>query len=148
MIRYALLFAILTLAIPLHAQERALRVPFHAVNGMILLEGTVNGKLAALLFDTGADNSIIAPQFAGMSANLDPLKAGNGAGAGGDYTKAKIDLRLEKRHWIERAVLVMDLSEVSKRLGTPINGFIGQDILREFSTVRIDYKAGVVEFEK
>ena len=52
-----------------------------------------------------------------MSANLSPLKAGNGAGASGDYTKAKIDLRLEKRHWIDRAVLVMDLSEASKNLG-------------------------------
>ena len=42
----------------------------------------------------------------------------------------------------------MDLSEASKHLGTRIDGFVGQDILREFSAVRIDYKAGVVEFEK
>ena len=64
------------------------------------------------------------------------------------YTKAKIDPRLEKRHWIERPMLVMDLSDASKRLGTRIDGFVGQDILREFAAVRIDYKAGLVEFEK
>jgi hypothetical protein len=39
-------------------------------------------------------------------------------------------------------------SETSKRLGTRIDGFLGQDILREFSAVRIDYKGGVIEFEK
>lgn len=58
------------------------------------------------------------------------------------------DLRLEKRHWIERPILVMDLSEASKQTGTRIDGFIGQDILREFSALRIDYKAGLVEFEQ
>ena len=76
-----------------HAQERTFRVPFHSVIGLILLEATVNGKPAVLLLDTGADNSIIAPQVADVSANLSPLKAGNGAGASGDYTKAKVDLR-------------------------------------------------------
>jgi hypothetical protein len=55
---------------------------------------------------------------------------------------------MEKRHWLERPILVMDLSEASKRLGSRIDGFVGQDILREFSSVRIDYKAGFVEFEK
>jgi hypothetical protein len=57
-------------------------------------------------------------------------------------------LRLAERHWIDRAVLVMDLSEARERLGTRIDGFIGQDVLREFSSVQIDYKAGKVELEK
>jgi hypothetical protein len=42
----------------------------------------------------------------------------------------------------------MDLSEARERLGTRIDGFIGQDVLREFSSVQIDYKAGKVELEK
>jgi hypothetical protein len=148
MFRSALLF--LLLAIPLHAQEgsRTFRVPFHSVNAMILLDAEINGKPAVLLLDTGADNSIVSPDAAGIKAKLDALKAEKTTGASGDYTKAKIDLRLEFRHWIERPILVMDLSEASKRLGTRIDGFVGQDILREFSSVRIDYKAGFVEFEK
>ena len=40
---------------------------------------------------------------------------------------------------------MMDLSDASKRLGTRIGGFIGQDLLREFSVVRIDCKAGAVD---
>jgi len=49
---------------------------------------------------------------------------------------------------LERAVLAMDLSEAGKRIGERVDGFIGQDLLREFFVVRIDYKAGAVEFEK
>jgi hypothetical protein len=85
----------------------------------------VNDKPAAFLLDTGADLSIISPQAAGVSSKLDALKP-----------------------WIDRTVLVMDLSEASKGLGTRIDGYRGQDILREFSAVRIDYKVGLVEFEK
>jgi predicted aspartyl protease len=129
-----------------HAQT--FRVPFHSVNGMILLDATVNDKPAALLLDTGADFTLISPEAAGGSAKLDALKATNTTGANGEYVKARVDLRLAERHWIERTVLVMDLSEAGKRLGTRIDGFIGQDVLREFSALRIDFKASVVEFEK
>ena len=42
----------------------------------------------------------------------------------------------------------MELSDASKRLGTRIDGFIGEDLLEEFSAVRIDYKARLVELEE
>lgn len=42
----------------------------------------------------------------------------------------------------------MDLSDASKRMGTQIDGFIGQDVLGEFSAVRIDYRSHVLELEK
>ncbi|HKW33300.1 MAG TPA: hypothetical protein VJN92_09870 [Candidatus Acidoferrum sp.] len=108
----------------------------------------MNDKPAVRLLDTGADNSIVSPSVAGITAKLDPLKPEKTTGASGDYTKAKIDLRLEKRHWIDRPILVVDLSEASKRLGALLDGFVGKDILREFSACGIDYKAAVVEFEK
>jgi hypothetical protein len=64
MLRNAVPFAVLTLAIPLHAQT--LRVPFHTANGMILLDGQVNGKAAVLLLDTGADFTVISPEASGL----------------------------------------------------------------------------------
>jgi len=42
-------------------------------------------------------------------------------------------------------VLVMDLSDASKRLGTRIDGFLGEDVLRTFSAVRIDFRAHTLE---
>jgi len=116
---------------------------------MILLDGQVNDKPATLLLDTGADNSLISPEAAGLTAvKVRTLTANKTTGANGDYGKGRVDLRLAEQHWIERTVLIMDLSQASKRLGTRIGGFVGQDVLREFSAARIDYKAGLVEFEK
>ena len=136
------------LTLPCSAQERrTFPVPFHTVGGLILLDGQANDKPAALPLDTGADNSLISSGAAGIPAKLRPLSPTNAGGSSGDYVKGRVDLRLDKRHWIDRAVLLMDLSEASKRLPTRIDGFIGQDILREFSAVRIDYKASVLVLE-
>lgn len=79
------------LAIPLRAQEisRTFRVPFHSVNGMILLDATANGQGVTLLLDSWADNSIVSPSIAGVSAKLDVLKPEKTTGASGDYTKAQ-----------------------------------------------------------
>src|SRR5215467_4689698 len=146
MIRRLLL--VLLLAAPFQVHAQTFRVPFHSAGGMILLDGQVNGKPAVLLLDTGADFTLISPEASGLTAKLGALKATKPTGANGEYVKGRADLRLAERHWIDRTVLVMDLSEASKRLGTKIDGFIGQDLLREFSVVRIDYKAGQLEFEK
>jgi len=140
MIRRLLLAVAFSLfASAVHAQT--FRVPFHNVNGMILLDATVNDKPAVLLLDTGADNSLISPEATGLSVKLDALKATKTTEANGEYVKGRVDLRLSNRHWIDRAILIMDLSAASKNLGTKIDGFVGQDILREFSASRIDYKA-------
>ena len=50
-----------------------------------------------------------------------------------------------ERHWMNWRVLVMDLSDASKRLGTRIDGFLGEDVLRTFSAVRIDFRAHTLE---
>jgi len=57
-----------------------------------------------------------------------------------------VDLSLDRRRWMNRRVFVMDLSDTSKRMETRIDGFLGQDILQEFSAVRIYYKSRVVEW--
>jgi len=143
------LTALVLAGVALAQEYKTFTVPFHTVNGMILLDATVNDKPAVLLLDTGADATLISPQASGLStAKLHPLAATKTTGANGEYVKARIDLRLANRHWIEREVLVMNLDEVSKRMETKIDGFLGQDILRQFSVVRINYKTQVVELEE
>ena len=128
-------------------QPRTFRIPFRTVNGMVLLDAVVNGKPASLLLDTGANNTIISPQAAGLATvQLRALQATQaGTGAEGDAVACEVDLRLAERHWLNRRVLVMDLSDARKRLGTHIDGFLGQDVLREVSSVRIEYKNHVLE---
>lgn len=70
---------------------------------MILLDGQVNGKRAALLLDTGADNALIRPEAAGVTAKLRALSSTNTMGANGEYVKGRVDLRLAERHSNEEA---------------------------------------------
>ena len=92
--------------IPCFAQQPAktFRVPFHSVNGMILLDATVNGKPATLLLDTGANLTIVSPQLCDVNTRLRALTATKTTGAEGEYVKGRVDLRLANRHWIDRDV--------------------------------------------
>lgn len=130
------------------AQTKTYAVPFHTVNGMILLDGQINHKPAVLLLDTGAEFSIVSMLAAGVSpAQLHPLTGNRTTGANGDYVRGTVDLTLSHRTFLSREVLVMDLSDVSKRMGVQVDGFIGEDVLREFQGVHIDYKAQTVTLE-
>jgi len=115
---------------------------------MILLDGQINRTPAVLLLDTGAEFSIVSPLAAGVSpAKLHALTGNGGTGANGEYVRGTVDLGLSNRTFLSREILVMDLSDVSKRMGERIDGFLGQDVLREFSAVRVDYKAHTVTLE-
>jgi hypothetical protein len=142
-----LLFAVI--ASP-QEQSRTFTVPFHSVRGMILLDGIANGHPVSLLFDTGANNTILSPQAAGLDAvQLRALQATNaGTGAEGDYIAREADLRLAERDWISQRVLVMDLGDVNKRMGTRVDGILGEDILQTFSAVRIDFRTKTVDLEQ
>ena len=114
-----------------------------------MLDGQINGKASALLLDTGANNSVVDYRAAGFdSLKLDALRSTGSAGAEGACAVREVKLFLEHRSWLNRRVCVMDLSDVSRRMGVRVDGFIGADILSEFQAVRIDYKHGAVEFEQ
>jgi hypothetical protein len=129
------------------AGAQSFTVPFHMVRSMILVEAQVNGRPATLLLDTGANNTIVSPQVAGLNAGqLKALQATRaGTGSEGDWIAARVDLRLGSQRWVHRSVLVMNLDDASKRMGTRIEGFLGQDILQQFKSFRIDYKACFIE---
>jgi hypothetical protein len=136
-------------AVSAQEQPRIYRVPFHTAGSMILVDATVNGKPAVLLLDTGADFTIISLEASGLTTvKVRALTANKSTGANGEYVKSRVDLRLAERHWIERDVLFMDLSDASKRMGTRVDGFLGQDVLREFAFVRIDYQNHTMEFRQ
>lgn len=140
----------LLLCPPAHGQERtAYTVPFHTVRGLILLDGKLNDKPATFLLDTGANNSVMDYRAAGFdSLKLDALRSTGSAGAEGSCTVREVKISLEHRSWLNRRVCIMDLSDAAKRMGATIDGFIGTDVLAEFSAVRIDYRARTVTLEK
>lgn len=113
---------ILALVVPSHAQT--FRVPFREINHRILIDVEVEGKPRVLLFDTGARASLL--------------------------TKGSVcTLRLERN----RGNLSFSCDEEAvtatfQKAEVQFDGFLGGDLLSKFSSVRIDFKAGVIELEK
>lgn len=120
------LLILLLLAVTAHAQERkTYTAPFRTVKGMILLDATINGKPSVLVLDTGT-------RFTCTTQAVKHERASIGVAG----------LTFEKQ-----PVLTVNLDSLSKWAGTRIDGLLGQDVLREFARVTIDYKAGLVELE-
>jgi hypothetical protein len=103
--------------------KRTLRIPFRSLNSMILLDAVVNGKPSVLVLDTGSR----------FTSTTQPTK------------HARIDLA---GRTFEKNSIPMNLDTLSKWIGSRVDGLMGQDIFMEFSALRIDYKAGVVELEE
>jgi hypothetical protein len=138
------LLLVLFLAVPLQTHAQTYRAPFHSVNGMILLDAQVNGKPAVFLLDTGSNVSFVDMHSAPLRFKAEKVRRIGMTGCIVAHPK----LVIAGKDFSEQRFCIADLSDVSKEIGQKVDGFIGQDVLREFSAVRIDYKAGLVEFEK
>lgn len=60
----------------------------------------------------------------------------------------RVDLELAHQIMFSQPVAVMNLEELSKSFGVPFDGLLGQDILNQFSSVRIDFRRRVMELER
>src|SRR5215467_13653030 len=123
----AVVLSLLTSAV--HAQT--FRVPFHSVNSMILLDGQVNGKPVVLVLDTGAVQTQVDRKT--MMRHE-------------DFSVLYVDLKISTYRHSDYRILATDLHPILK--GIPADGILGEDWLRSFRAVRIDYEANVIEFEK
>ena len=98
---------------------------------MILLDAQVNGKPVVLVLDTGA-----------VQTQMDKRVMMRHE----DFAVLYVDLKISTYHHNEYRVLATDLRPILK--GIPADGILGEDWLRSFRAVRIDYKENVIEFEK
>ncbi len=131
------------IAIPVCAGEFEVPFEVHGTQNAILVEVVLNGKSRTFLVDTGASRTIVSREAVGVMQFDLKLAAfhGNGPGMGGQGLWMKVpSLRLGERRWHDRRVVVMDLSRLAKVYGRTIDGLLGQDILREFERVEIDFK--------
>jgi len=113
------------------------------LTGHQLVEGTLNGKPATFVLDTGANVSVVHASHA-EAFGLVPQRGvfGAAAGLGGALkaTRSSIEgLRLGAIDIRQDHLMVADLSQVERLLGrlsrTPIHGIIGQDVMREHHAV-------------
>ena len=135
---------------PNRANPRGIRVPFRTVESMILIEGKIDEKRITFLLDTGSNHTIVSVRFYGnVLLALRPAQHDRGAaGWMGESVRLPVDLSLADHIWVGQCVTMMNLDELQKVLGIHFDGLLGQDILREFRSVRIDYSAHVIELEQ
>jgi hypothetical protein len=70
------------------------------------------------------------------------------AGIVGESISVRLDLRLANHRWVGQPVTNMNLDDLNRLLGAQFDGLLGQDILREFHSVRIDYRNHLIELEE
>jgi Aspartyl protease len=148
-LRYLLLAIFLFTPLPNRARPAALCLPFRTVRSMILVDGEVNGDPVTLLMDTGSTKTIIsAKAYRGTYFPLHAAQRTNKtAGIVGESVSVRLDLKLANHRWVGQTVSIMNLGDLNQLLGAQFDGLLGEDILREFHSVRIDYRNHIIEFE-
>jgi gag-polyprotein putative aspartyl protease len=130
------------------AQPRVVALPFRYVDSFILVDAKIDGTTVRLLVDTGANKTILNAKSFGRVEMHVSKPVNRGAGIVGNALRLRVDLELAHQFMFSQHVSVMDLEELSRRFGIQFDGLLGQDILNQFHSVRIDYKNHVIELER
>jgi hypothetical protein len=148
----SILIAVLLALVPARgpAQPRVHRIPFRTVQSMILVEGKVDGTESTFLLDTGAMGTIVSTRIYRSHYPLRQIhRNGDGPGLSGESISVRMNLEFGSHRCYAQRIAVMNLDELSRIIGIKhIDGLLGEDVLREFRSVRIDYKAHVIELEE
>lgn len=129
---------------PSRGEPTTLVLPFEVGHGdVILVRADVDDRPALLILDTGSGRTILRHDR--IRLTTDPLPAsrfsGSGPGLAANGRWGVANVRLAGRTWLHRSVVGMRLEEVSRAYGREIDGILGQDLLREFRTVTVDFEA-------
>jgi hypothetical protein len=147
-IRGLLLLGLLLAPLRTPAPPRIVAVPFRSVDSFILVDAKIGGMPVKLLVDTGANKTILnASSFCRVEMQVSK-PVNRGAGIVGNALRLRVDLEIANQFMFSQPVSVMNLEELSKRFGIQFDGLLGQDILNQFRSVRIDYKNHVLELER
>jgi hypothetical protein len=144
------LLLFLLMPLPNTAHPATIRIPFRTVQSLIVVEGKVNGNPAIFLLDTGANRTIVSVRIYGdarFQLQRAPRRQG-GAGFAGYSLRRPADVGLGENTWTAQQVSVMDLDELKQMLHMDFDGLLGQDFLRQFRSVRIDYRAHVIDLQE
>src|SRR5437016_8881843 len=102
--------------LPNRAGPSILRLPFRTVQGMILVDGKVNGNPATFLLDTGSNRTIISVKaYGNIQFDWHRLPHNSkGPGLTGGALRLPADLTLAQHVWVAQRVSVMDLGDLNQ----------------------------------
>lgn len=120
-------------------------IPFeiNRVSGAILIRAQVNGQPVTLIVDTGSSHTILSSELLQVRALAlqQAEAAAKGSGYVGRAAWAKATLQIGTMTWRDRTVLVMDdFRSMSNSMEHKVDGIIGEDVLKEFGSVVLDFK--------
>lgn len=120
------------------------------MQSLIVIQGRVNGNAAIFLLDTGANRTIVSTEIYGNARfELQRMPHRQGAAGFSGYSlRRPADIGLAENVWTAQQVSVMDLDELKQMLHLDFDALLGQDFLRQFHSVRIDYQAHVIELQQ
>jgi hypothetical protein len=118
--------------------------------GTILVDASVNGEPVVMILDTGASHSIFDAAIFGVSAmQLQTARMkSRGLGLDADVVLRTADFEIGQETWEHQPIEIADLHLLSKIYGRKIGGIVGQDVLRSFVSVQINYKGQCVMFQR
>jgi hypothetical protein len=111
--------------------------------GSILVRAQVNGRPATLIVDTGSSHTILSSELLqvrplALERAETPVRGSGLVGSAG-WAKATVELGALK--WPDRRILVMSVfQEISNSMKHRVDGILGEDLLKEFDSVVIDFK--------
>jgi len=114
----------------------------------MLVEVSIDGTPVTLLVDTGVNKTILNARSIGKVQLPVSQPVNQGAGIIANALRLRVHVEIAHQFMFSQSVSVMNLEELSKRFQIPFDGLLGQDILNQFRSVRIDYKAHVIELER
>jgi hypothetical protein len=118
--------------------------------GTILVDASVNGQPVIMILDTGASHSMFDASVFGLSGlQLQAARMkGRGLGLDAEVVWRTADFEIGEEAWKQHPIEVADLHLLSKIYGRKIGGIVGQDVLRSFVSVQINYKGQCVMFQR
>jgi hypothetical protein len=139
-------------ALSLQAQkpESGVALISDAKTGTILVRAKLNQQPVTLILDTGASHSIFDARAFGISPNqlqMARMKS-RGLGLDADVVWQPADFQIADVQWDQKPIEIADLSALSKIYKRTIDGILGQDVLRTFSSVQINYTGGCVMLQR
>lgn len=117
----------------------------------ILVLTSVNDSKAMLFgLDTGAFNNILSVRAGRQVSKVnseDRLRVHGVSGAVNKvYTSEKASLRFARLQQSNFDIVTLDLSTISRHMGTEVSGFLGFAMLRQLE-IQLDYRDGLVDFK-
>lgn len=125
------------------ASARSISLPIETTNNdMILVPVKISGQNYILLLDTGAQHSIIGEVGVAKVKGQDTNR-----GLVFEAKARAVTVQLSGSPVFKMHVLSANLDGFKQRFGNAqrVDGILGQDILRRFASVRVDYKAKRIE---